>query len=166
MDPATVAAAMLDGAGRSSRQRQAWRFPLWQVEDRMELFAYRAAHDGVCYVERIVLPDDRVAIVCAQAPGNPGMSITNAVEAIAAQVCARFNIRPEGLIWLEHWPIPKPQWRRVIFHPRAGGMPFAEPEWLGMTETMWRNLKLKPVRRFCLDGFGIPSLLAKGFSRR
>jgi len=28
--------------------------------DQMELFAYRAAHDGVCYIERVVLPDGRL----------------------------------------------------------------------------------------------------------
>lgn len=64
----------------------------------MELFAYRAAHDGVCYIERIVLPDGRAAVVCAPAPGNPGINITNAVEAIAGQVCTRFGIRSERLV--------------------------------------------------------------------
>jgi hypothetical protein len=158
-------AVMPDSAGHSFRQRQAWRFPLWQLEDQMELFAYRAAHDGVCYIERVVLPDGRVAIVCVQAPGNPGMGITNAVEAIAAQVCARFGIRPERLVWLEHWMRPAPRWHRVIFHPEAGGTAFTEPEWLEMTEAMWRSLRLEPKGQFRFDGFGVPTLLAKRFPR-
>ncbi|WP_316168832.1 MULTISPECIES: hypothetical protein [unclassified Bradyrhizobium] len=165
LDPAAVAAAIGRDASAKSRKREAWRFPLWQVEDQMELFAYRAAHDGVCYIERIPLPDGRAAVVCAPAPGNPGMSITNAVESIAAQVSARFDIGPESLVWLEHWTTPKPQWYRVLFHPKPGGTPFAEPEWLEMTPTMWRGLWLKPTGRLRCDEFGVPTLLTKGFSR-
>jgi hypothetical protein len=38
-----------------------WRFPLWQVANQPELFAYKAGNraDGVCLIERINLPDDR-----------------------------------------------------------------------------------------------------------
>ena len=136
---------------------------MWQIEDRMELFAYRAAHDGVCYIERIPLPNRQVAVVCAPAPGNPGTSITNAVEAIATQVCARFDIRPERLVWLEHWPTPEPRWCRVVFRSRTVGDWFAEPEWIDLTDEMWKALKLKPVNHFRSDSSGVPSLLEKRF---
>ena len=62
----------------------------------------RAAH---CRV-RIYLPDDvREApeVICSELPNNPGGSITNSVEVIAAGVI-RANELPIPLIWIEHWP--------------------------------------------------------------
>ena len=60
-----------------------WRFSFWQVANQAELFAYKArGSDGVCLIERIDLPDGRIVVVCIQIPGNPGTSITNAVEDI------------------------------------------------------------------------------------
>src|SRR5262249_39395118 len=65
-----------------------WRFPLWQVANQPEMFAYKAIPcDGVCLIERIDLPDGRIVVVCIQTAGNPGTSITNAVEELAFQVC-------------------------------------------------------------------------------
>jgi len=34
---------------------------------------------------------------------NPGPSVTNAAEAIASQVCARYGLGPEHLIFVEHY---------------------------------------------------------------
>jgi hypothetical protein len=95
-----------DGSGATRQTKYSgdrpWRFPLWQVSDQLEFFAYTAGNraDGVCLIERIDLPDQRVVIACLQVPGNPGSSITNCVEEICTQVCRRFRIAPERLVWL------------------------------------------------------------------
>jgi hypothetical protein len=55
---------------------------------------------------RIYLPNDVLdtpVIVCSELPNNPGGSITNAVEVIAAGV-VRANELPTPLVWIEHWP--------------------------------------------------------------
>ena len=55
---------------------------------------------------RICLPDDVLnapVVVCSELPNNPGGSITNSAETIAAGVIlASELITP--LVWIEHWP--------------------------------------------------------------
>ena len=61
-----------------------------------------AAH---CRV-RIYLPDDMrdaPVVICSELPNNPGGSITNSAEMIAAGVI-RANELPIPLVWIEHWP--------------------------------------------------------------
>jgi hypothetical protein len=55
---------------------------------------------------RIYLPDDvrdAPVVVCSEVPNNPGGSITNSAEVIAAGVI-RANELPTPLVWIEHWP--------------------------------------------------------------
>jgi hypothetical protein len=62
----------------------------------------RPAH---CRV-RIYLPDDThdaPVVICSELPNNPGGSITNSAEVIAAGVI-RANELPTPLVWIEHWP--------------------------------------------------------------
>jgi hypothetical protein len=62
----------------------------------------RSAH---CRV-RIYLPDDlrdTPVVICSELPNNPGGSITNSAEVIAAGVI-RANELPTPLVWIEHWP--------------------------------------------------------------
>jgi hypothetical protein len=62
----------------------------------------RPAH---CRV-RIYLPDDVLdapVVVCSDVPNNPGGSITNSAEVIAAGVI-QANQLPTPLVWIEHWP--------------------------------------------------------------
>jgi hypothetical protein len=62
----------------------------------------RSAH---CRV-RIFFPNevcDASVVICSELPNNPGGSITNSAEAIAAGVI-RANELPTPLVWIEHWP--------------------------------------------------------------
>jgi hypothetical protein len=62
----------------------------------------RPAH---CRV-RIYLPDDlrdAPVVICSELPNNPGGSITDSAEKIAAGV-VRANELPTPLVWIEHWP--------------------------------------------------------------
>jgi hypothetical protein len=55
---------------------------------------------------RIYLPDDDLdapVVICSEVPNNPGGSITNSAETIAAGVI-QANELPRPLIWIEHWP--------------------------------------------------------------
>ena len=42
-------------------------------------------------------------VICSELPNNPGGSITNSVEVIAAGVIES-NKLPTPLVWIEHWP--------------------------------------------------------------
>jgi hypothetical protein len=51
-------------------------------------------------------PDDMhdvPVVICSELPNNPGGSITNSAEVIAAGVI-RANELPTSLVWIEHWP--------------------------------------------------------------
>jgi hypothetical protein len=53
---------------------------------------------------RIYLPDDvrdAPVVICSELPNNPGGSITNSAEVIAAGVI-RANELPTPLMWIEH----------------------------------------------------------------
>ncbi len=53
---------------------------------------------------RIYLPDDVLdapVVVCSELPNNPGGSITNSAETIAAGVI-QANELPTPLVWIEH----------------------------------------------------------------
>jgi hypothetical protein len=59
---------------------------------------------GRCRV-RIYLPEeehDAPVVVCTELPSNEGMSITNAVEQIAAEVIHAHRL-PTPLVWIEHY---------------------------------------------------------------
>ena len=127
---------------------ETWRFPLWQVADEPELFAYKASFDGVCLVERVDLPDRRIAVVCIAVTGNPGTSITNTIELLCFQVCERFEIPPEKLVWIEHYDYFRPQeWNLVTFGKMPPEHLFENPTWTPITSTMWKDLRLRPKRK-------------------
>ena len=46
---------------------------------------------------------DAPVVICSELPNNPGGSITNSAEVIAAGVI-RANELPTPLVWIEHWP--------------------------------------------------------------
>ena len=55
---------------------------------------------------RIFLPGevcDAPVVICSELPNNPGGSITNSAEAIAAGVI-QANELHTPLVWIEHWP--------------------------------------------------------------
>jgi hypothetical protein len=142
------------------------RFPLWQVANEPEFFAYKAGNkcDGVCLIERIDLPDGRIVVACIQTAGNPGNSITNCVEELCFQVCERFGLPPERLVWLEHYDHDRDhEWSMVTFaqHPPDG--PFEEPNWTVMTPMMWGDLRLRPKKRLKRSFLGFESKVRKLF---
>jgi hypothetical protein len=146
--------------------RRAWRYPLWQVGNQPEYFAYnvRSGFDGVCLIERVNLPDGRVVIVCIQTPGNPGKSITNCVETLAMQVCERFDIPADRLVWIEHYDRrPTEEWMVVNFRTRPPRGPFATPTWTPMTAEIWRNLRLRPKKHLVVRHGQLESKVRKLF---
>jgi hypothetical protein len=127
-----------------------WRFPLSQVADEPELFAYKTPNgiDGVCLIERIDTPDGRIVIVCIGITGNPGNSITNSIETLCLQVCERFQIPSDKLVWIEHYDFFEPQeWNLVIFGKMPPKNTFEEPTWTPITPAIWKSLNLRPKKK-------------------
>jgi hypothetical protein len=143
-----------------------WRTPVWLVANQPEFFAYKAGNqcDGVCFVERIDLPDGRIVIACIQMAGNPGQSITNCVEELCFQVCERLEVPPDQLVWLEHYDFNGwAEWTMVTFAQKPPHGPFADPKWIDMTPDLWRSLWLKPRKRLRSQNSDFRSKLTKLF---
>jgi len=143
-----------------------WRSPLWQVANEPELFAYKAGNgmDGVCLIERIDIPDGRIVLACIDVAGNPGNSITNCVEELCFQVCERFDIPTEKLVWLEHYDtFGDAEWNVVTFSQFPPNGPFQDPKWSKMTPAMWRSLRLRPKKRLKVSFGHFESKLDKLF---
>lgn len=89
-----------------------------------------------------------MGIACISVAGNPGISITNAVEDICFQVCERFEIPPNRLVWLEHYDEDDSgEWYMVTFGKTPPTTQFADPKWTTMTPALWTTLRLKPKQR-------------------
>jgi hypothetical protein len=155
--------------GASSRQEYLatpWRYPLWLEAERPSFFAFKARNrlDGVCLIERVDLPDGRIVIACIQVAGNPGNSITNSAEYICDQVCRRFSIPPEKLVWLEHYDLfGGDEWKLVTFGVTPPVGEFAKPKWTMMMPALWRGLWLKPKRKLKVAFGSYESKLRKLF---
>jgi hypothetical protein len=71
------------------------------------IYPYKDAGGSAAHCRvRIYLPDDprdAPVVICSELPNNPGGSIANSAEVIAAGVI-RTNELPTPLVWIEHWP--------------------------------------------------------------
>lgn len=145
-DETARAAKEIATEGKRHPWRHAWRFPMWLVANQPALFAYSApAADGICAIERINLPDGRIAIACIQVSGNPGSSITNSAEYVFEQVCERFELPRDKIVWLENYEFfERDEWREVRF---SLGGDARDPVWTAMTPELWRSLGLSPRKR-------------------
>lgn len=143
-----------------------WQHPPWLEANQPSLFAFKSSNrfDGVCLIERIDLPDGRIVVACIQVAGNPGSSITNNVEYICDQVCRRFSIPAERIVWLEHYDIYEGnEWALVTFDVMPPRGEFGEPDWTPMTPMLWRSLGLKPKKKLRVTFGSYESKLTKLF---
>jgi hypothetical protein len=79
--------------------------PMHLASDYIHPYKDAGGRPSYCRV-RIYLPDtvlDAPVVVCSEVPNNPGGSITNSADTIAAGVI-RANELPTPLVWIEHWP--------------------------------------------------------------
>ena len=130
------------------RLLEPWRIKLPDQATPL-LIAYKAPNrfDGVCRIQYLRLPRRRTVVLCEQIDGNPGMSITNAVEMIAAQLCDQLSIAPRDLVLIQHYDmemLSDPGWSRVIFKRSSSRTSFERPHWETMSPIDWRSLGLKP----------------------
>jgi hypothetical protein len=67
---------------------------------------------------RLYLPTedtDAAVVICSELANNPGTSVTNAAEIIAADVIAHFRL-PLPPVWIEHYPPETTNGEEETFH--------------------------------------------------
>jgi hypothetical protein len=111
----------------------------------VEIFNYRSSSNEVvaqCSVE-IYRGKSDLAIVTELA-NNPGMSVCNAFEELFLQVVKAYDLRPDKLLWIEHWGAWKvsegapydreeEEWVKVIFD--WDGRRASNPHWQYVSQT-------------------------------
>jgi hypothetical protein len=118
-------------------------------------FEYRDPNGrpSFCHIEAIVLQNERVAVITSESADNPGMSITNAAELVAAAVCNQLRIDPDKLVLIEHYDstsyrsTARPDsFDLVTFNVIAGNSDpvFQHPAWRPMQPSDWHDLGLTP----------------------
>jgi hypothetical protein len=106
-----------------------------------------------CWIEAIPLTDGRVAVIATETADNPGMSITNATELVAAAVCKLLHIPSSDLVLIEHYDPhsyhhskPAETFDLVTFDSTGldGNAVFVTPNWRRMTVMDWLDLGIAP----------------------
>ncbi len=100
------------------------------------IFNYKGSNnrDAKCRIQ-IFEQVGRIVIVATELADNSGYSITNAAEQIVAEVCRKFNIDPEKLIWVEYYPPKKSTASRCeLVQFNWDGQYFSRPRWASLSK--------------------------------
>ncbi len=60
--------------------------------------------DSCCDIEAHRRSDGKYVFVATELPDNPGTSVTNFAEHLATAMLSRHGLKPEDVIWIEHYP--------------------------------------------------------------
>ena len=134
-------------------------------------FEYRGFHGCRCVCSLEILPatDGRRVVIATELEDNSGTSVTNVAEHLASEVCDRFGIDPDKLVWIETYGYAAPgagerrrtfdrvtfkrrepdgviRWGPSVLKSKPDGWPgyFQDPDWHAMTDEDWRSLGLAP----------------------
>lgn len=99
--------------------------------DTLHHYLDRHGSQAYCRLRIFRQPDRPVVVVVTELEDNPGTGITTVADRLAWEVCARYAIHPETLLWIEHhgpWKtlnLPE-RYRTVEFASDATGR-FCQP---------------------------------------
>lgn len=104
---------------------------------------------GHCHLE-VLNNEDNTIVIATELADNPGMSITNAVECLIAQVCRSKVIDPATLVWIEHYSEksykqkakPRVEYSLVTFKLSKSAV--VKAAWKPMEKMDWIELGLTP----------------------
>jgi hypothetical protein len=93
--------------------------------------------DSCCDIEVHRRGDGKYVFVATELPDNPGTSVTNFAENLATAMRSRYGLKPEDVIWIEHYPEAKNRRKEdfdlVRFLGTEGDW-FRSPVWTRITE--------------------------------
>ena len=93
--------------------------------------------DSCCDIEVHRRGDGKYVFVATESPDNPGTSVTNFAEHLATAMRSRYGLKPEDVIWIEHYPEAKNRRKEDFDLVRFLGMEgeaFRTPVWTRITE--------------------------------
>jgi hypothetical protein len=80
--------------------------------------------------------DGKHIFVATELPDNPGTSVTNSAEHLATAMREEYRLKPEDVIWIEHYPEAKDRRKESFDLVRFAvvGDTFRTPVWTRITE--------------------------------
>ena len=92
--------------------------------------------DSCCDIEVHRRSDGKYVFVATELPDNPGTSVTNFAEHLATAMRSQYALKPEELIWIEHYPEAQNRRKEDFDLVRFLGMEgdaFRSPVWTRIT---------------------------------
>ena len=92
--------------------------------------------DSCCDIEVHRRSDGKYVFVATELPDNPGTSVTNFAEHLATAMRSQYALKPEELIWIEHYPEAKDRRKEDFDLVRFLGIEgdsFRTPVWTRIT---------------------------------
>ncbi len=150
----------LERDGKLQRDHRGWCLAAFTEEPTMwhlradltkmkfKEFRYPMARavEQFCHVGVFTANNRRPIVVISERPGNNGVSVTQATESIAAEVCRRFAMNPGLVTWIEHHPADEvtfgASWESVEYD--CSGLEICNPHWRPMTPEAWAALAITP----------------------
>jgi hypothetical protein len=93
--------------------------------------------DSCCDIEAHRRSDGKYVFVATELPDNPGTSVTNFAENLATAMRSQYRLKPEEVIWIEHYPEAKDHRKEDFDLVRFLGIEgdsFRTPVWIRITE--------------------------------
>ena len=92
--------------------------------------------DSYCDIEAHRRSDGKYVFVATELPDNPGTSVTNFAEHLATAMCKQHHLKPEDVIWIEHYPEAKDRRKESfdIVRFSVDEDAFRSPAWTRITE--------------------------------
>src|ERR1700751_2580671 len=92
--------------------------------------------DACCDIEVHRRSDGKCVFIASEVPDNPGTSVTNYAEHLATAMRRQYDLKPEDVIWIEHYPESKSHRKEDFDLVRFAveGEPFHSPVWTRITE--------------------------------
>ena len=93
--------------------------------------------DSCCEIEVHRRTDGKYVFIATELPDNTGTSVTNYAEHLATAMRRQYGLKPEEVIWIEHYPEAKDRRKEDFDLVRFGGIEgdsFRNPVWTRITE--------------------------------
>ena len=93
--------------------------------------------DSRCDIEVRRRSDGKYVFVATELPDNPGTSVTNFAEHLATAMRRQYGLKPEELVWIEHYPEAKNRRKEdfdLVQFLAVEGEALRTPVWTRITE--------------------------------
>jgi hypothetical protein len=93
--------------------------------------------DSRCDIEVHRRSDGKYVFVATELPDNPGTSVTNFAEHLATAMRGQYGLKPEDVIWIEHYPEAKDRRKEdfdLVQFLAVESESFRTPVWTRVTE--------------------------------